>query len=309
MSAELAARIKALAAEVGYAACGITTAEHFEDFSRAIEQRIARFPEAADLYAPMRGRADPRNAAPWASSIIVCLRRYGKYELPEGLTGHIGRNYLADQRIQECPDYAMPEKMKEGLLGLGLRVRKGGVPDRAAAARAGVARVGRNCFAYSEHGSWINIATWLVDAGLPPDEPTLEPPCPEDCRACIEACPTAALIEPFLMRMDRCVAYLTYSAPEPIPAELRERMGTWIYGCDACQEACPLNTGKWEANEKAPWLEELAPHLTPQALAEMDEETYRNIVHPRFSYISADNLQRWHANAARALAASRRAKD
>lgn len=298
---ELASEIKELAVKVGYAACGITTAEPFEKFALAIEERINRFPKAAHLYAEMRKRANPCSSSPWAKSIIVCVRRYGKYEIPEGVAGHIGRNYLFDRRHQECPDHSMPKKMVEGLMRMGIRVRKGGVPDRWAGARAGVTRFGKNCFAYSTHGSWINIETWLVDAELPADKPTLEPACPKGCQACIDACPTGALVKPFTMRMDHCIAYLTYEYPEPIPENLWARMGAWVYGCDICQEVCPLNKGAWEPIEKASWLKKVLPFLNPQALARMDKETYRTMAHPYFWYIPMDSLARWHANATRAL--------
>ena len=234
--------------------------------------------------------------------MVVCVRRYSKYEQPAGPIGHIGRNYLFDLRNPECPDHEMPVRMKQGLRDLGLRVRKGGVPDRQAAVRAGVAGFGRNCFAIGEHGSWINLETWIVDAELPADSPTLESPCPPGCDACMRACPTGAIVEPFVMRMDRCIAYLTYSAPQPIDPRLWERMGPWVYGCDACQEACPLNRGTWEPLERPVWLENIVDFLTPRALAEMDEGTYREIVHPRFWYIPEDDLDRWHRNARRAVA-------
>ncbi len=297
-------QIKALAAELGYVACGIAGTEPFEDYRAALQERIRCFPEAADLYRDLEGRIDPREHVPWARSIVVCVRRYGKYALPAKLLGHIARHYLCDRRIPACPDTLMPRRMKAGLVKLGLRVKVGGVPGRAAAVRAGVARIGRNTFAYAEGcGSWMNIESWKVDAELEPDAPAGAAPCPEGCQACRQACPTGALQGPYVMRQDRCVAHLTFDAKEPIAPELWARMGKWVYGCDVCQQVCPMNRGKWEQREPTPWLDEVVDLLTPAALAAMDQGTYEKVVYPLFSYIPKDQLARWHRNARRALEA------
>ena len=296
-------QIKDLAQRTGYAACGITTTDPFSEFEQAVQDRIDRFPEAAHLYESMREQMDHRTVAPWANSMIVCVRRYGKYAIPKGLDAYFGRYYLFDKRQNLlCPDYCMPQTFESGLTQLGLRAQKGKVPYRWAGARAGVTRFGKNCFAYSsEYGSWIDIAVWFVDMPLPPDAPTLESACPDGCRACIDACPTQALVEPFVMRRDRCVAYLTYWAPHPIPANIWGQMGTWIYGCDVCQQVCPMNRNAWESLEVPEWLEKVADFLAPAALASMDMETYHTKVHSLFWYIGEDDLTRWHVNAARAL--------
>jgi len=302
----LAEQIRRLAEEAGYIACGFTAATPFAEFADALDRRIERFPEAAPLYDGMRHRINPCRTTPWAKSIVVCIRKYGKYRLPREVVGRIGRNYLADRRTPACPDYSMARQVTNGLRALGLRVKKGGVPDRLAAARAGVAAIGRNGFSFTpEAGSWINIATWRIDAELPGDAPCLECPCPPGCRACLDACPTGALVEPFVMRMDQCIAYLSYEAPLPIPDDLWTRMGPWIYGCDACQEVCPLNAGRWTEDEPAEWLERIREHLTPDALSEMSQETYERIIHPLFWYTPKTDLARWHANAKRALAQGR----
>ena len=101
--------------------------------------------------------------------------------------------------------------------------------------------------------------------------------------------------------MKRCIAYLTYEETQPIPDELWNKMGPWIYGCDDCQNACPMNRGKWARLEPAPWIESVANQLTPESLATMDAETYRKLVYPLFWYISETDLERWHRNARRAL--------
>ena len=301
-AASPAAAVKALARDVGYVDCGICGVEPFAEDRAALAERMARFPDAAHLYEGMTARCDPTATAPWARALVVCVRWYGKYRLPPGLDGIIGKNYLGDRRIAPCPDHTMPSRMKAGLRDLGLRAKRISLPDRWAGVRAGVVRLGRNCFAYAgDHGSWINLESWAVDAELPHDEPTPEPPCPEGCRACLQACPTKALVEPFCMRMDRCIPWLTYRAPEPVAPALWDAMGGWIYGCDVCQDVCPLNQGAWRELEPAPWLEEAADSLTPEALAQMDQQTYEAVVHPLFWYIPTDRLDRWHRNARRAL--------
>lgn len=293
--------IRNLALKAGFSECGFTSVAQFEDYEGALRKSASADIDAAARYTSMLARARPAERLKWAKSIVVCVRRYGKYKLPEELVGHIGRNYLCDSRNKSCPDNEIDHKFVEGLRELGVRYKRGGLPDRAAAARAGVVRMGRNNFAYSRHGSWINIETWVLDADIEPDEPTNDCPCPEGCSACIDACPTKALHAPYEMRMSRCIAYLSYSAPQPIEKELWDLMGGWVYGCDVCQQVCPMNQGKWEEAEDMPWIDEFTERLTPNALMRMDYDTYRNIVHPRFWYIKLDDLERWHLNAARAV--------
>ncbi len=299
---ELKDAIRQLAFDEGYVACGVTSAEPFSEFALALDDRIARFPGCRSHYDELRRTVDPCATTPWCRSVIVCVRWYGKYRLVGDTHRFIGRNYLFDRRNPRCPDYAGHKRFKERLKGLGLRVKPGGVPERWAAVRAGVGRFGRNCFVYAgRYGSWINVESWRVDTEIEPDRPTPELACPPGCRRCIDACPTGALVAPLRMCYDRCVAYLTYSAPEPIRPEMWHRMGCWIYGCDRCQLVCPLNREAWQQREPAPWLEELAPYLEPSALATMSEQTYRSLIHPAFWYVDADNPERWRRNAERAV--------
>jgi len=301
------AQIKALAAELGYHSCGITGIQPFVDYQAALKQLSLRFSDAASLYQSMERRINPASFAPWAKSIVVAVRRYGKYDIPESITRHIGRNYLCDRRIKACPDNTMPKRMKQGLIALGNRVKIGGIPCREAAVRAGIVKIGRNGFAYANGcGSWINIEAWLIDSEVEPDVPfTPAAPCPAGCRACLDACRTCALIEPYVVDMKRCIAYLTYEEDTPIPQVLWNKMGPWIYGCDDCQNACPMNHGRWEPREPAPWIAEVANKLAPEALASMDSETYQKLIYPLFWYISESDLERWHKNASRALQAVR----
>lgn len=301
MNNELPQMIKKLASNAGYSSCGITSVEPFQEFDKALRDRISQFPEAANLYFPLIEKMDFRSSAPWARSIVVCTRRYGKYKIPKKLDLYFGRYYLFDRRIPECPDFNIAKQFEVSINNLGIQTRRGGIPYRWAGARAGITHFGKNCFSYSEHGSWIDFDAWLINVELPPDQPTLNSKCPKNCRICIDACPTNALIEPYVMRRDRCIAHLTYEASEPIASDIWNKMGSWVYGCDVCQQVCPLNKSKWESIEIADWLEKISDFLLPKALAKMDIDTYLTKVHPYFWYIPVDNLARWHANATRAV--------
>lgn len=298
---DLVSEIKKAALESGYIDCGITDAQPFDTYAEALKKRIKDFPDSSTLYEPMFNRVDPRHSAPWVNSIVVCVHHYGKFRLPAGVGRHIGRNYLADRRTEANPDHEIHKAFSARLKSLGLRIKRGGVPERLAGARAGVVSIGRNGFAYhNQTGSWINIESWRVDAALPPDKPDYDCPCPDGCSACIDACPTKALCAPFLMHMDHCIAHLTYRAERPIADHLWQAMGEWIYGCDICQLVCPLNKGKWRDDIPMPWLDIVSDLLKPEALAVMDEETYRRKIFPLFWYISENDVERWHANARRA---------
>lgn len=296
-------KIRDLALRCGFVDCGFTGVGPFEDYEAQLRIRASADIDAADRYLSMRPRARPGTRLKWAKSIVVCLRRYGKYKLPDELVGHIGRNYICDCRKPQSPDYFISDQFEAGLGALGIKYKCGSIPDRAAAVRAGIARIGRNNFAYSrKHGSWVNIETWILDSEIEPDEPSEGSPCPDNCNACIKACPTGALCGPFDMRMSRCISYLTYSSPEPVDEQLWKLMGEWVYGCDVCQQVCPMNRGKWEEAEGLPWIESVKDKLTPEALMNMDVDTYTNVVHPLFWYIKVDNIARWRRNAARAYA-------
>ncbi|MCK9265494.1 hypothetical protein M0P98_01200 [bacterium] len=294
--------IKAYAKKCGFVDCGITDVSDFNDYKETIDRMLSSFPETKHLYSSMEGKAYIKKNVPWAKSIIVCLRSYAKYKIPKTIKGYIGRNYLFDSRVLHSPEYQMSRNFTQYLKNSGIRVKKGGLPDRAAAKRAGVVSIGKNNFAFSKIcGSWFNISTYIVDIELKPDNPSVGTICPEGCDICIRACPTKALSAPYTMRMDKCIAFLTYGKEAEISEELCKKMGTWLYGCDVCQEVCPLNKGKWQNIVTLPYLEKVADIITPSKLSEMGQKTYEEIVFPLFNYIPVDRIDRWHNNAKRVL--------
>ncbi|MBI2165149.1 MAG: tRNA epoxyqueuosine(34) reductase QueG [Chloroflexi bacterium] len=119
-------------------------------------------------------------------------------------------------------------------------VDDGPMLDRAVAYRAGVGWYGKNTNILTRRlGSWVFLAQVLTDLELEPDTP-LRKSCGR-CRACIPACPTGAIVAPYVVDNRRCISYHTIENRGVIPREIRPLMGDWVFGCDLCQEICPVN--------------------------------------------------------------------
>jgi epoxyqueuosine reductase len=112
--------------------------------------------------------------------------------------------------------------------------------DRAIAERAGVGFCGKNTqLIAGQGGSYVLLASLLLSLELSPDQPSHKG-CGH-CRACLPSCPTGALVAPGVIDAPRCISYLTIEHQGPIPEPMRSLMGGWVFGCDLCQEACPIN--------------------------------------------------------------------
>jgi epoxyqueuosine reductase len=297
-----AKEIKEKALQAGFSACGIIPAEHFEEYRKALDERSKAFPDSAKRYKPLYDMVTPPAGG---KSIIVCSRGCNHYKTPDSLAKHVGKMYLFDGRLPFTEEYRAGTEFETYLKNGGLRVLEGGVPDRWAAAKAGVGKFGRNNFTYTpEHGSYVTIYTWVVDAVLdydPYPESAIAEECSEDCLACVAACPTGALCAGLSMEYGSCIPSMANDTEILPDAEARKRLGLWLYGCDICQDVCPMNARKLSGEKDFPLLAQYEKYLQPGNILEMDEETYKNIVNPRFWYIGEDGLWLWKCNALRAM--------
>ena len=153
-------------------------------------------------------------------------------------------------------------------------VDDGPMNDRAVAERSGVGWFGKNTNILTPtHGSWVFLAEVVTDLELRPDPP-LKKTCGE-CVRCIPACPTDAIVAPFVIDNRRCISFLTIELRGPIPLDLRPLMGDWVFGCDICQEVCPVNRKAAPSREiefrKRHDFD--APELIP--LLSLDEDGFR----------------------------------
>jgi epoxyqueuosine reductase len=307
-------RLKEKALELGFLAVGIGSAEPFPLYRRELRSRPEMYEWGRDLAERTSLRnlhlerfADPQEFLSEARSIIVVVDGYAETAFPPSLVGRIGRCY--QKGLFSRIDTAAKRRRKEFrkfLQGQGLKVLYGPAPARLAGSRAGVTHFGKNAFAYANEvagqSSWIVNEPYLVDQELSPDTSTFYLGCPEGCRICLEACPTGALYEPLRMDPRRCIAFHTYFNDGEIPRDLRPKMGTWVYGCDICQEVCPRNQ-KWLEEEKPP-DPELFRRAEDWALARlltMTQEYYESRVWPFLFYIRRENRKLWQRNAAVAL--------
>lgn len=246
------ARLRERAIALGFHRVGIAGAEALvEDHARYLDfisdGRHGSMGYLADNVEARR-RVDGPEILPGARAVIVCALAYHRAE-DEGPGGPDGARIARYARGRDYHNFFRRRLRKlaawvRDALGAEARplVDTAPVLERAWARRAGVGFVGKNgCVIVPGLGSYVLLGEVVTTAALAPDDPM-----PERCGACtlcLERCPTDAFIGPYALDARRCVSYLTIEQPGPIPEDLREGVGPWLFGCDACQEVCPFNHG------------------------------------------------------------------
>jgi epoxyqueuosine reductase len=243
----------------GFSLCGVVRAEAFPELENT-EEWLSRGYAGEMKYLHDPRRKDPRAAMPGIRSVIVCLLNYNT-QFPLSIDAKLSsqdveaRGWIS--RYGWGDDYhdVLLERLEALIAQLRERfpepfearayVDTGPIQERAAAKYAGLGWLGKNTLLLNQMvGSYFFLGVILTSLDL---EPTLGPremPAPDlcgSCTRCLDACPTEAFVEPYVMDARRCISYLTIELRGSIPEELREPMGNHVFGCDICQDVCPWN--------------------------------------------------------------------
>ena len=243
--------IRQLGIESGFDIVRVTTADAFtRDEAAAIKRIRDGHMDGFSWYTEERVRRAnrPQELLEGAQSVISLALSYntGEPDYPDAQPlGKIARYAWGDdyhdvikKRLREFAS-KLPE-----ITGYPVKTRifvdDGPMNDRAAAARAGIGWFGKNTNVLTPtHGSWVFLAQVITDIPLEPDAP-LKKTCGQ-CSLCIPACPTGAIVAPYVIDNKRCISYLTIELRGAIPRKLRPLVGDWVFGCDICQDVCPVN--------------------------------------------------------------------
>ena len=245
LTAEIVSRLRA----AGFALVGVCDArpiDRAEAFRAWLEAGHAG--DMNYLAEHLDARIDPRAMVPGARSVVCVADRYADGSpdprridgLPTGRIARYARGRDYHQVLRERLEPIAGE-LRDRHPGERFRVCVDTAPiaERDHAQRAGLGRVGKHTLLIGDRGmgSWLVLGAIVTTVRLVPDAPAAGDPC-GSCTRCIEACPTGA-IEPWKVRADRCISYLTIEHHGDPAAWFRSRGDDWLFGCDACVEACP----------------------------------------------------------------------
>lgn len=295
------------AIELGFDTCGIISLEKMTGYEEKLEQRIAHFPQAQKQYEKFRSFAHLKSKHPWANAVVICSFWYGKYHIPEILNGCIAKYYLTDgRRNTQAPGYQTSVSFEQYLVDSGCQVatdRDFGITAlRWAAMQAGIGIIRKNNFFYTEKGSYQHLEAFLIDLPLQYIVENHIRPCSEQCSLCMKACPTGSLEAPYMMCRNSCISCLTTFDGWDLASEpMHDKFGTWMYGCDDCQDACPYNKNVWQDTEEFPGLEELNTRLTYEEIVLSDYHWLETVLQPKLWYIPKGKEWRYKTNALNAM--------
>lgn len=272
--------IKQKAQELGFFFCGISKAEFLADEAPRLEDWLNKNRHGKMSYMANHfdKRLDPRLLVDDAKSVVSLLLNYYPEEKQNAHAPQLSKyaygedyHYIIKDKLK---DFFQSIQAEIGEVGGRVFVDSAPVMDKAWAKKSGLGWVGKNSNLINpKHGSFFFIAELILDLDLTPDGP-IKDYC-GTCTACIDDCPTDAIVAPYVVDGSKCISYLTIELKDQIlPKEFEGKMENWMFGCDICQDVCPWNRFSKPHNE---------PRLNPKdKLLELNQKDWNELTEMTF---------------------------
>lgn len=276
------ALIKTEAKRLGFLSCGISKATFLEEEAPRLEKWLNN-----NMHGEMRymenhfdKRLDPTKLVEGSKSVVSLLLNYFPEETQTDSTLKLSKyaygtdyHFVIKDKLKSLLHFIHDEI---GDVNGRAFVDSAPVLDKAWAAKSGLGWVGKHSNLLTQKvGSFYFIAELIIDLDLEYDAPTTNH-C-GTCTACIDACPTQAITEPYVVDGSKCISYFTIELKDNIPSEFKGKFDDWMFGCDVCQDVCPWNRFSKAHNEPLfnPHPELLS--MSKKDWQEITEETFRKV--------------------------------
>lgn len=267
--------IKAESQRLGFLSCGISKAGFLEEEAPRLETWLNQNMQGQISYMENHfdKRLNPTLLVDGAKSVISLLLNYYPLELQNQDSYKVskyayGQDYhsVIKEKLNELLHFIQTEI---GEVSGRAFVDSAPVLDKAWAAKSGLGWIGKNSNLITQKvGSFYFIAELIIDLELEYDTPTTDH-C-GSCTACIDACPTEAIVAPYVVDGSKCISYFTIELKDNLPQEMKGKFDDWIFGCDVCQDVCPWNKFSKPHNEP---LFQTAPEILSYSKSDWEEIT------------------------------------
>lgn len=275
--------IKTEAKRLGFLSCGISKAEFLETEAPRLEKWLNKNMHGEMQYMENHfdKRLDPTKLVESSKSVVSLLLNYFPSETQKDITAPKLSKYAYGTDYH----FVIKDKLKEllhfiqdeiGDVHGRAFVDSAPVLDKAWAAKSGLGWIGKHSNLLTQQvGSFYFIAELIIDLELDYDKPVTDH-C-GTCTACLDACPTQAITEPYVVDGSKCISYFTIELKENIPTEFKGQLDNWMFGCDVCQDVCPWNRFSKAHNEPL-----FNPHpelleMTKKDWEEITEDTFKKV--------------------------------